>query len=468
MLLPLIRSLDLERRQLPPHTRWGAATGELLEDLDRTPDQPIASLVEYLEGIDSAHHAEALQDLIAEHLRFSWRRGESVWLEDYVALFGDRFDVLARLEALPAELVEDEFLARCSQLGAEPPTIEEYERRFPGRTDVITPLRMRLLSGRYVKLRRLGRGIAGEVWEARDCVARDSVARDSVARDSVARDSVARDSVARDSGSDSLVAIKQLRPEWAGRPEALMCFAQEAEITAGLEHGGIVQVHDFVREEGVPPYLVMELVRGHPLSDCIRDYHYPKVCRSRRERRDLWRALLGYFEALCAALSHAHARGVLHRDLKAGNVVIESNGRAVILDWGLATRAGSGAAASALGTPEYMPPEQVHGRADERSDVFGLGAILHEMLTGRPLRSWTGGARPSDWRRVVLEEPTLAPRHWNPRVRKRIEATCLQAVAPDPELRHQSVDELLRALTESRAGSGNARHRLRHLLERVP
>lgn len=443
MLLPLIHRLDLERRQLPPHTRWGAATGELLEDLERTPDQPVASLVEYLEGIDPAHHTEALQDLIAVHLRFSWRRGESVWLEDYADLFGDRFAVLARPETLPAELVEDEFLARCSQLAVEPPSIEEYERRFPGRPDVISPLRARLLSGRHVKLRRLGRGITGEVWEARDCE------------------------------SDVLVAIKQLRPEWAGRPEALACFSEEAGITASLEHQGIVQVHDFVREEGVPPYLVMELVRGRPLSECIRDHHYPKVCRSRRERRDLWRALLGHFEALCAAMSHAHARGVLHRDLKAGNVVIESTGRAVILDWGLATRSGCGDVAGVLGTPESMAPEQARGRADERSDVFGLGAILHEMLTGRPLRSWAGGTRPSDWMRVVLEESTMAPRHWNPRIPKTLELICLQAVAPDPERRHQSAEALRRAMGEVRvlkAGPGGhgIRHRLRDLLERVP
>ncbi len=438
MLLPLIRSLDLERRQLPPHTRWGEATGDLLEDLERTPEQPAASLIEYLEGIEPAHHAEALQDLIAEHLRFRWRRGEGARLEDYVALFGDRFDVLARLEALPADLVEDEFLARCSQLGAEPPTIEEYERRFSGRTDVITPLRMRLLAGRYVKLRRLGRGITGEVWEARDCE------------------------------SDVLVAIKQLRPEWAGRPEALACFSDEAEITASLEHPGIVQVHDFVREDGVPPYLVMELVRGRPLSELIRDYHYPKVCRSRREKRDLWRALLGYVDPLCAAMSHAHARGVLHRDLKAGNVVIEAEGRAVILDWGLATRSRSGDVGGVLGTPECMAPEQACGRADERSDVFGLGSILHELLTGRPLRSWEGGVRPSDWMRVVLAEPTRAPRHWNPRIPARLEAVCLQAVAPDSERRHQSVEALRRALRECMAGSGGACQRLRHLLERVP
>ena len=451
MLLPLIRDAELETREPPPYARWGAVTGELRADLEREPGRPGALLLEYLEGIEPAHHAEALQDLIAEHLRLTWRRGGRILLEAYVRLFGARFEVLARTAALPAELIEDEFLARCALPGGDAPALAEYERRFPGRPEALAPLRRRLLGERYVKLTRLGRGAAGEVWEARDRRA------------------------------EQLVAIKQLRPEWAEQPQVLDSFAREAAITASLDHPGIVPVLEFVREPDSAPYLVMGLVRGRPLSDLIGDYHHPKLCRTRREKRELWHGLLDAFETLCAATAHAHSRGVLHRDLKPGNVRVEPGGAAVILDWGLATRVHDAAReepTDAIGTPECMAPEQVEGRADERSDVFGLGAILHELLTGRPLRTWATGTRPPDWKRVVLERPLIPPRRLNARVPRDLERLCQGTLALDPDQRPASAMVLLRGLREHREGgapsAGNSllRHSRRLLrragLDRIP
>lgn len=438
MLLPLTRDMDRGSHEPPPYARWSAALLELREALERQPAAPPGHLLDYLEGIAPAHQPGALQDLIAEHLRATWRMGRGLLLERYVELFGARFDDLAQAATLPAELIEDEYLARHALPGGDAPSLADYERRFPGRSDAIVPLRRRLLGGRYVKLRRLGLGATAEVWEARDRL------------------------------GDRLVAIKQLRSEWAGQTEALRCFRREAEVTGRLDHRGIVEVHEFVQGQGAPPYLVMGLVRGRTLSELIKDYHYPRACRTRQEQRALWSGLLDAFETTCEAVAHAHSRDVLHRDLKAGNVQVEAGRGAVVLDWGLATRGGARAAedgAGAVGTPEYMAPEQVHGHADERSDVFGLGALLHEMLTGRPLRSWANGKRPSDWRRIVLEEPLVPPRRRNPRAPRSLSSVCLEALAVDPDQRLKSAADLLREISLHRAGAAPRRRsgRLRRL-----
>ncbi len=186
------------------------------------------------------------------------------------------------------------------------------------------------------------------------------------------------------------VAYKTLKTV---RTTAVDRFVREARVTAQLEHPGIVPVHDAGRRADGTWYYTMKFVRGRSLSEAIRD------CDTLEQRL----ALLDRFRDVCNAIAYAHSRGVVHRDLKPANVMVGEFGETLVVDWGLAKlqdeaevtdeRTSLGASASetvtgqVMGTPSYMSPEQAHGRIteiDERSDVWGLGAILYEILTGKP------------------------------------------------------------------------------------
>jgi serine/threonine-protein kinase len=194
---------------------------------------------------------------------------------------------------------------------------------------------------------------------------------------------------ARDVRLDRLVALKVVRAELLGNPEARQRFRREAQIVAGLQHPSIVSVFDYGTFVDGGAYLVMELVRGEDLRRVLQ----------REGRLDVERALriLG---AVCAAIECAHREGVLHRDLKPENILLPGGGLdAKVLDFGVAkvvrdeagehdTRAAAGssmltATGMIVGTPAYMAPEQLRGLApDVRCDIFSLGVVAYEMLTG--------------------------------------------------------------------------------------
>ncbi len=204
------------------------------------------------------------------------------------------------------------------------------------------------------------------------------------------------------------LAIKVLLENHQGDPQIVRRFVEEAQIGGQLQHPGIVPVYELGTFPDRRPYFAMKLVKGRTLASLLHERTGPA--------QELPR-FLGIFEQICQTMAYAHARGVIHRDLKPSNVMVGSFGEVQVMDWGLAKvllqggiadeadaqrvhetvittvrtgPAGSGSesqAGSVLGTPAYMAPEQARGeveRIDERADVFGLGAILCEILTGRP------------------------------------------------------------------------------------
>jgi tetratricopeptide (TPR) repeat protein/tRNA A-37 threonylcarbamoyl transferase component Bud32 len=218
---------------------------------------------------------------------------------------------------------------------------------------------------------------------------------------------------ARDPVLNRDLAVKVLRPELlrefteSERRNLLRRFEEEAQITAQLQHPGIVPVHELGRDEAGLPFLVMKLVRGQTLEKLLNDRSAPAVDQA---------FFIGIFEQVCQAVAFAHAHSVLHRDLKPLNVMVGRFGEVQVMDWGLAkvlaaevaaaeeagassietlrTRGESLFTQGALGTWQYMSPEQANGdwqAVDERTDVFALGGILCAILTG--LGPYTGGSR---------------------------------------------------------------------------
>ncbi len=402
------------------YAAWSAALRQLREDFETGEQPALGQLRDYLEDVPEQQRSEALQDLITEHLQLTWEAGRGRNLESYLAEFGDELGGLDPAPSMLADLVEGEFLARYQLPHGDRPAMDEYRRRFPGRYDVASAFEWRSLDGGcYVKLRHIGKGAMGEVWETYD------------------------------RQSECPVALKE-PVSGAGpdeRAEALKGFAEEARVTAELEHPGIANLHEHPSGGGRVPIYTMRLVRGERFSDRIGNYHHPSSARGRRERRTLRNELLQAFVAVCDAIAYAHANGVLHRDLKPGNIVVEESGRAVILDWGMATptaQGGSRSTAVVAGTPDYMPPEQADGIADTRSDVFGLGAILYEILTGRPPHVWSDGVRPAEWLEVVRQAQIVHPRRLNRRTPRALAAACMKALAREPDGRYQSAADLAR------------------------
>jgi PAS domain S-box-containing protein len=411
----------------------------------------------FLAGADPLEPA-ALAAVLRVDRHERWRAGQYVPVETYLS----RYPAVRADADGAVDLVYGEFLLR-EQRG-EAPRVDEYVWRFPEYAAVLGPqieLHRALATAEagaddatqsggacgepgagpregpawpqvpgYAILGEVGRGGMGVVYQARQM---------ALGRD---------------------VALKELLPERAGHAALGARFLQEARITGQLEHPGVVPVYELVRaRDGRQPFYTMRFVKGRTLSEAAHAYHDKR--RAGQEDALEWPALLNAFVTVCNTVAYAHSRAVLHRDLKGQNIVLGDFGEVVVLDWGLAKVVGrpegeAGAPAveidetdgghtvqgQALGTPAYMAPEQSDGRLDRidrHTDVYGLGAILYEVLTGVPPFS---GDSTAEVLRKVREEAPAPPRQFWPDVPPALEALCLRALAKRPQDRPAAAADL--------------------------
>lgn len=424
-----------------------------------------------------------LEELVAIELEFRWRAATSSTFADVPRLehYIERFPELAD-DCIAARLIEEEF--RLRHRHGDAPDIDEYDDRFPDAAKLEGIASSTAASRRRSQLKP-GAEVAGYLLQ-----------------EEYARGGFGRIFAAIDQTLGRTVAVKQLWPEVSGDAEMRLRFTNEARITAVLEHPGVVPVYSLHDAEDHEPFYTMKLVRGRTLASAMADYH--KETQRGGAGTLEQRRLLESFLAVCRTMAFAHDRHVIHRDLKPANILLGDYGETVILDWGLAKSLDRAAAATSpdagtdpvdptpssstttstdidltmdgavLGTPVYMSPEQAAGandKIDERTDVYALGAILYEVLTGK--RPFTGATTEAVIRKVIQETPP-PPRASNRAVPRAIDAICQKAMSKELPARYRNAaalatdverflaDEPVAAHTEGtleRLGRWNRRHR---------
>ena len=241
---------------------------------------------------------------------------------------------------------------------------------------------------------------------------------------------------ARDRELDDLVAIKTLRSaDLSANPSLLDRFKQEIRLARRITHPNVVRTHD-LGEAGGLRFLSMEFVEGRTLKQLL-------------ESEDILPTAVGLRIArqVCAGLAAAHRVGVVHRDIKPQNIIIEPAGGVKIVDFGTARLTGDRGVTeigTVIGTPDYMSPEQARGLSlDFRSDIYSTGVVLYEMFTGSPPFE---GDSPLAVMLKHLSDPPPLPQSKNPRIDPRIAAIVLKCIAKEPGARFQTVGELCEAM----------------------
>ena len=246
---------------------------------------------------------------------------------------------------------------------------------------------------------------------------------------------------------DRFVAVKVLRGELVDDPEFLARFQREAKIVAALRHANIVQVFDADAQDDIY-YMVMELLDGDSLKARLTDY------RARDERMphgEVVRVMLDVLDGL----AYAHSEGMIHRDLKPANIMLIKRGQAVITDFGIAQMVGATRytmSGALMGTLNYMAPEQgMQNQSDARSDLYSLGIVLYEMLTGKPPFD-------ADTPLAILmkhvNEPLPLPSTSGVNIPQPLERVLLKALSKNPDDRYQTAEEMAQAIRAAAEEAG--------------
>ena len=243
--------------------------------------------------------------------------------------------------------------------------------------------------------------------------------------------------LAADRALDRMVAIKMLPPQLSDEPEIVARFQREARAIARLRHPNLMHIYTVGEHEG-RPYFAMEYVKGSTLSSLIAKLGHippPQAAHVAAE--------------VLSALDKVHQAGIVHRDIKAGNIMIDEDGRAILMDFGLARQEQDSrltADHTILGTPNYMSPEQAKGeRLDARTDIYSLGVVLYEMLTGAPPFK---GKTSFEILRQHIESSVPPPSEIQPDVPEAFDVVVARAVAKSSADRYQDVRQMAADLAQ--------------------
>lgn len=408
---------------------------------------------------DSQASPSSLIEMVKRDLSQQWEQGRQVNVEAYLEALPE----LGTPETISTDLILAEYEARVRS-GAMADAAQ-FEARFPNQAKVLrqlidqqaqgsasgsvlgqigkmiakpqppppppvlshgkTPIKLPRRFGRYRILKRLGQGAMGAVYLVHDTELHRRVA----------------------------LKVPHFRLDEGAAPadrHDLDRFYREARAAASLDHPNLCPVYDVGQLDGIP-YIIMAYIKGRPLSRYID-----------RNRPMSQRRVAAMVRKLALALEEAHSHGVVHRDLKPSNVMVSSRRNLIIMDFGLAWRIGLQdqrltRVGLVLGTPAYMPPEQVSGKVEAlgpRCDIYSLGVIMYELLTGRvPFE----GPETFVLGHILFVEPAPPSRH-RPDLDPLIEAICLKAMAKVPEDRYATMNEFATALADYlRSGSVSRR-----------
>ncbi len=333
-----------------------------------------------------------LDVLLVEYMQ-RMDRGEALDREQFIA---EHPDAAEGLRAFFADFDAVQSAARCP---------DPDEPRPPD--DAGRPLGVVQYLGDYELLRELGRGGMGVVY------------------------------LARQTSLSRLVAVKMILGKHLDSPESVERFRHEAEAVANLKHPRIVAIHEIGQHEG-QHYFSMDYIAGHNLAEMTREH--PLAARQAAT----------YIQKVAEAVHYAHERGIIHRDLKSSNILVDEHDEPHVTDFGLAKRIAGDVSLTeetrVLGTPSFMPPEQAEARRGELgppSDVYSLGATLYDLLTGRP--PFRGDSPLATVHMVSKSEP-VPPRMLNPTIPRDLETICLKCLEKEPGRRYAAAAELAQDL----------------------